>query len=340
MKSSNRPDFFTAKWDDQNPRVNLSTHIHYMQIANRLVRRFHVETGCDLALDGADAFTPWLKDLMAEVRSKTREVYRAALRYAASLEGEELDLSVTWQPRSEKNTKLPAHQAEDAHPTAQRRKSPSSEDIQRMLDDVYRCKKMGTGYKRNEHIAVLMLALSAQTGLRPIEWLDARHDSAAGLLVIRNAKHSVSKSFGEYRTLDIQGLDAEWVAAMDYLLEKVAKYRSDRTPRHIQMDYTLRLGKACKAVYDRAFPRRGADYPRITLYSGRHMFAAAAKADPDITDVELSAMMGHRSLVTVHENYAFAKRKGGSGIKVRASAADIKAVKAAQVRATGAGMKL
>jgi integrase len=340
MKPHKRLDFFSSEWDQQDPKVSFGTHRHYMRVANRLVRKFKVETGLEFSLEDSDNFQLWLTDLMDEVRAKTRSVYRSALRYASGLEGKKLDLSMTRLPRSDGFAKRPPHQSPEAHPSAQRMKSATMDDVQRMLDEVFQRKAVGQGYKRNEHIAVLMLALSAQTGLRPIEWLDAHHDSANGLLVVRNAKASESKSFGEYRTLNIKGLEPEWVAAIDFLLERVAKYRGDRVPRHRQMDYTKRLGLACRRVYDRTFPRRGHDFPRITLYSGRHMFAAVAKSDPDISDVELSAIMGHRSLVTVESNYAHAKRQAGSGVKVQASDADIQAVRMAQVRAGGTGLKL
>jgi integrase len=340
MNPRKRPDFFSAEWDDQDTKVSMSTHIHYMEVANRLVRKFRAETGLDFSLEDSKDFLSWLTDLMNEVRGRTRSVYRSALRYAVGMEGRTLDLSGTRLARPEICKKRPPHQSPDSHPSAQRMKSATMDDVQRMLDEVFERKALGQGYKRNEHIAVLMLALSAQTGLRPIEWLDAHHDSANGLLVVKNAKASESKSFGEYRTLNIKGLEPEWVAAIDFLLERVAKYRESRVPRHRQMDYIRRLGVACRRVYDRTFPRRGNDFPRITLYSGRHMFAAAAKSDPDISDVELSAIMGHRSLVTVKSNYANAKRKAASGVKVRASDADIQAVRMAQVRAGGTGLKL
>ncbi len=166
-----------------------------------------------------------------------------------------------------------------------------------------------------DDLAARWLFWSIQTGLRPIEWRDAKlQANATGYsLEVRNAKHSHGRSHGEYRTMHLQ-IETSGANALKAFLDRVqgdfeAAYQGCR----------LALHRATQTLW----PRR---MRQPSLYTGRHQFAADAKAS-GLAPEAIAALMGH-AVTETHQTHYGKRRCGRTGLIVAADPCDVQRVRA------------
>jgi hypothetical protein len=166
-----------------------------------------------------------------------------------------------------------------------------------------------------DDLAARWLFWSIQTGLRPIEWRDAMlQPNALGYsLQIRNAKHSQGRAHGEHRTVHLQIKASEAFALQAFL---------DRVQGDFEAAY-----QGCRLALHRAtqtlWPRR---MRQPSLYSGRHQFAADAKAS-GLAPEAIAALMGH-AVTDTHQTHYGKRRCGRAGLIVAADPEDVQRVRA------------
>lgn len=178
-------------------------------------------------------------------------------------------------------------------------------------------------HKRARSLLVYCNA-TALLGLRPSEWESANPMDQAGrpVLVVRNAKNTHGRGNGEFRTLDLSGLDQDQMLWVTEMLELVDGHREPGAYEDLQK----KLGQYICWAARKALPRRR-KYP--SLYTFRHMFASDAK----VTSMEagqdkawVGALMGHASDATAERSYGLA-RFGRGSLAVRPVAAQVASVR-------------
>ena len=125
-------------------------------------------------------------------------------------------------------------------------------------------------------------------------------------MIVSNVKNSNGRAHGIFRRLLWPLENAEdaieslrsWLAAIQFFRGKGEAQRPTFTKLLSVLEDRLRV------VADRLWPKR---MRHITLYSTRHMFAAAAKEV--CTRIEVAALMGHAVDQTAIQHYA-RPRKG------------------------------
>lgn len=297
--------------NDHHPHKKLarSTQARYAKTAGRLLARFEEENNCKIG-DDVQFLQEWLiNELDGNYSVRTIGVYRSALNYALRNAGIEIDLSNIGGASGNFGI------------SGRRAKRLPDKVIDEMLKTAFH-RKFGL----HAQLGVTMMFCSRHFGLRPIEWLGAELDDQR--LIVRNAKHSNGRSFGDFRTLHISEAMPERVMdAVRWLLNTIQStghHLADLDDREGIID--MKIGKAVRRVFDRAFPcDKPRSEPRFTLYSGRHQFAADAKAS-GLSKIEIAALMGHASPNTAGEHYG--RRTSGcrDGIHVSPDEADILAV--------------
>lgn len=161
----------------------------------------------------------------------------------------------------------------------------------------------------------LWLLSNYYVGLRPEEWWSVTW-VAERRLKVRNAKDSQDRTFGTHRTLGLEAFTAQEMHVVREFLAIVAAI-PDREAFY--MACRKRLCKWNKRLWPRA-------RLHITLYSGRHQFAADHKA-AHLSREELAALMGHGSTVTAQRHYA-RRQHGRSRSRVSPSQEDVERVRA------------
>lgn len=151
-------------------------------------------------------------------------------------------------------------------------------------------------------------------GLRPEEWWTIEWKEPR-LLQVRNAKRSQGRTFGMHRTL---ALDTFSEQEMHVLHEFLAIVAAHDDAQAFYLACCKRLWKINRKLWPNA--RR-----HITLYSGRHQFAADHKA-AGLTRDELAALMGHGSNRTADRHYA-RRQFGRSRSTVSPAAEDVERVR-------------
>ena len=165
------------------------------------------------------------------------------------------------------------------------------------------------GRGRYDRAIGLWLLSNYYVGLRPEEWWSTEWVGPRKLRV-RNAKASQQRTFGSHRTLLLDEFMDEEMRVVHEFLAIVAQqdfcsfYHACRK----------RLLKLNRMLWPRA--KR-----HITLYSGRHQFAADHKA-ARVSRVELAALMGHASTLTAGRHYA-RPMHGRRRVRVHASPEDV-----------------
>jgi len=172
------------------------------------------------------------------------------------------------------------------------------------------------GRGRYDRAIGLWLLANYYVGLRPEEWWSAEWMGPCRLRV-RNAKASQQRTFGSHRTLMLDEFTDEEMRLIHEFLAIVASNEYESF-YHACRKRLLRLNLTL-------WPRAKR---HITLYSGRHQFAADHKA-ARVSRVELAALMGHASTLTAGRHYA----RPGRGrrrvrVRVRPSPEDIDRVRA------------
>ena len=170
----------------------------------------------------------------------------------------------------------------------------------------------------------LFLTVGIETGLRPVEWSDAKivENNGKKCLKIRNAKHTNGRANGEFRHLNLsktpEGLvrliEAQ-VQIFDAMREQAyvafQEGRVDDPITEYEREFNVfysKLRRRLFVVTRKLWP----DLQRYpTLYSLRHQFIANAKAQGFSLE-EIAAMCGHASSETNAVHYG-KKRFGYSG---------------------------
>lgn len=167
------------------------------------------------------------------------------------------------------------------------------------IDDWNKLEQFLTTKTHKWNLPVLAWLRSAIiTGLRPIEWKNARFDTLEGepVLKIKNAKKTNNRAHGETRTLLLRNVGADDIATIREHLNNIRIFNEMGDYDSFYRSCTLALQRANKSCW----PRRK---KHITLYSARHQFTANAKSS-GINRTEIAAMMGHAVDTTAHEHYA------------------------------------
>lgn len=258
-----------------------------------------------------------------ELAQSTARMYRASLSFvfrqandSESLAAHDLiyrkgeDSGSVEKLRESIRAKRKLRRQESLRTSAQKTKSLSPGDLKVLQDALARSRSK---YAR---ATLLWFECTILTGLRPCEWVDARlemTDNNQLGLVVKNAKSTQGRSHGEKRRIG---------------LEELCKKNLDLIEEHIDNVSTYRKGaefegfyKACREllriVTKKTWPRRR---QRPTLYTARHIFSAAAKANFD--RIEVAALMGHASTETAYLHYGRRSNPVG-GIQVKPDASDI-----------------
>lgn len=151
-------------------------------------------------------------------------------------------------------------------------------------------------------------------GLRPeewwaVEWVQSRR------LKVRNAKASQNRTFGTHRTLALDTFSEQEMQVLHEFLVVVAA-----SPDH--QAFFLACCKRLWRINRQLWPKARR---HITLYSGRHQFAADHKA-AGLSRDELAALMGHGSNLTAERHYA-RRQFGRSRSHVRSDPEDVERVR-------------
>jgi integrase len=149
---------------------------------------------------------------------------------------------------------------------------------------------------------VIWLWAAIGTGLRPNEWQTARwekRDDARLVLSSDNFKHNKVRSYAPRREIDITDLPPHIIQSIKQQMVIVngdeGMVKSGMAESHYKGCSALLL-----ALNKKLWPRRKAN---INLYTGRHQFSSNAKADPEVSDVQRAALMGHKTTKTSRERY-------------------------------------
>ena len=235
-------------------------------------------------------FIEFYKKKMIPFSYATRRSYQASLHYALKRSGFEERMSLADLPPPEDNPN---------ELRGQKLKQISFEDAVKM-----RLEGFSKGKSVASQIAGSIIFCSLFTGLRPVEWLNAK--LIGDRLVVKNAKFSKGRSFAETRTIHIdksktpKGLldNIKWL--LDRIKEKNWSGLSEAEERKIVKS----LAERVKYINDKCFESdKGKKSLSYTLYTARHQFCANAKA-AGLSKVEIAALMGHRSMNTAGEHYA------------------------------------
>ncbi|MEG3765137.1 hypothetical protein [Alteromonas sp. 14N.309.X.WAT.G.H12] len=185
--------------------------------------------------------------------------------------------------------------------SARRKKVVTPNDIKK-IEDYLKLRKHRWGRP-----LVTWLWAAVGSGLRPNEWQTAKLEERSDgrlVLISENFKYSETRSYGPLREIDIADIPTPIQLHIKAHLKNVEEAQGG----------FIHFYKGCSALLlllnKKLWPRRKAN---INLYTGRHQFSANAKADPDVSDVERAAMMGHKTTKTSSERYGLG-RSGNKGL--------------------------
>lgn len=326
------------------PTRTTATERQYLQIAHQLQRRFLLDrtaaSGSQHLVDptfdpdaplpdeytiaAEDAatmhtfteFAQWFAGACATWRPTTIRLRRAAINYWINHECSNLPADIPSADRA--NIEQDALTARDllaaiqmpdkktlpVRTSARKRKSiPVA--ILKHLSAFLQDRKGSTWSTR----ALRFLLAGIVSGLRPIEWntVHASENADGSLtLTIQNAKATNGRGNGPTRTITIPaGVDR---AIVEEHLYELSRYQEEE-PEGTYAQYVKSAADAL--LYANKQVLRG-HQAHVTLYSGRHQFAANKKAE-GLTKRELAELMGHESEETAGAHYG--RRKSGWGRK-------------------------
>jgi len=259
----------------------------------------------------------WLVLRRAELSKATWRQYRAALVFkftgiqqATPEWTEELTKAILLL----KQTLPPEGRPAEAKTSAQKQKKICEADIYKLsiyLDD------KNSKYGLN---TLFWLMAGMLTGLRPCEWENAEIQQGTKILRVINAKATQGRSHGEDRLINLENLEEVYYQII--LLHLANTNKAKLNPKNKGKSGFSQFyegSRACLYAATRAlWPRRK---KFITLYSGRHQFAADAKYSMLSKDI-IAALMGHASNETAGSHYG-RRTAGRSGFNVSASDQDV-----------------
>lgn len=262
----------------------IETEAAYSYVAQRIVKKYLREKGLE-KVNEID-FMRWMEQHCATLEGATVRQYRSALSYYFEKIGRHnLSTEVTTLksgPKKEDREKLTS---------AKKRKTIPYEDLKSLLEEINR-RKM-----KKKLLLQAFIACSLMTGLRPVEWNDARIVDLDGTpaLKVRNAKSTQGRSHGEFRHILLkQGYGEQDIATIKWLTEQA------RGPREQWMKELERLRDVMRRLNEKLFPRRRTRY---TLYTFRHQFIANLKKIRGYSPREIAALVGHGTDETANRHY-------------------------------------
>ena len=208
------------------------------------------------------------------------------------------DGSVALSKRVDRRTDGNASSCPPPNVKRRRRKALPDSDLVVMLAALKRSKSRRAG------ALGMLLATLQRTGVRPCEVRQMKQYRRPGggiMLRVVNAKHDEDghRTHGPMRTLLWDNLPFGVVRAIEASIMYAANFDEEKWRREREA-----MQRLLRTTYARVFPRRTTT---ITLYSGRHQFAADAKRayadDPDGAAV-VAALMGHATDLTASQHYA------------------------------------
>ena len=318
------------------------TENEYLKRAESIKNHFEKETGLEL-FENLNEFFYWIEERVSDWSPATRRQYKAAIKFLfkqKNIEFNNKKLSEVFQSSISKKEVRKKHG-----------KRTSAQKAKNMKRKVWRHIKFAL---ENSSSRVAMLTLnilqaSAYFGLRPIEWAYSefllKGVSIRGIKV-KNAKATEGRSFGEYRTIYINEEVADdyfkdsfhqaFISADQIIMyfenmkKNILRYENDQEQIEIeyrrQAELELRACRILLGQINTRLEKKGVikKDQRITLYSGRHQFAANAKSF-GLSSIEIAALMGHGAIDT-NEKFYGRKINGRGGFGVNASNADIEKI--------------
>jgi integrase len=259
-------------------------------------------------------FVSWLPTLRPTLRPASWRQYRAAVVYV--LERSEL------QTRDELIEQLrtagaPADETVFASSRTSHGKARSMKvaDLRAMLT------WLDAHAGRWNGLASAWLLWTTATGLRPAEWRlahlarDPKTNNAA--LLVHNAKATNGRAHGATRTVLIPSLDPEEWESLDDLLQTIKRLDAAGLYGQAYGGVQQAIRRAARALW----PSR---LRHLTLYTGRHQFAADAKSS-GLDPAQIAALMGH-AVIETHQTHYGKRRCGRGAVRVQASQRDVERV--------------
>lgn len=294
-------------------RTTEQTVEQYRRRAEALQRRFREDVGQDVSRH-RELFVRWLEQKAPAWTPATWRLYRAALSMWFEADQDPGTARAIREISTElcrPRTSVPVHRRKTS---ARKRKQLSPSDRASLYAALAKSTSTAAA------TTWLLLEAGRLTGLRPSEWKTAvLDDQQAGeiRLVIANAKNTNGRAHGDHRILHLEQLAPEDLNTVVQML-RVARAHAEDWPSLYKQCAKV-MGRQCR----RLWPQRGR-WP--SLYSGRHQFAADAKA-AGFSKVEVAAMMGHGTDRTAGAHYGRKQHGRGGGFRVRPDPADVARVR-------------
>jgi len=224
------------------------------------------------------------------------------------------------------------------------RRSRIDEDVIRVLRDLAEVRD-----GLSAAVAVALFHGAVVLGLRPCEWAAVRWaDAQRTALVVRNAKAaSLVLAHGPFAgRLWVRGNGAE--RCLRVTPEGVASGVSELVDHVVMMEAAMPwaghrcvLYRAFRAVVTDAVAKGLLDarHRRLTIYSGRHQFAADGKRAMGVAAGEVAASMGHSAVRTAVSGYGRRLVGTGRAPMVQPDAESVRAVRSLKLRQARAPRK-
>lgn len=173
-------------------------------------------------------------------------------------------------------------------------------DIERLIREMQVEKIDSVGRRKRKYknglLLYIIFRMSCQTGLRPIEWFDARvtheisDDSGAfykTVLVVKNADKGMQSGGSVYRLLSLDDFTDEDMKYLEALLLSIGGLGEDEY-REVLKRCTDLMRKICQTVFGEA--------GLIGLYAARHIYASEFRRHHGFKKIELAAALGHTDI--------------------------------------------
>lgn len=283
---------------------SLATVIQYQNLARRLTDRARRHFGIDRGEVDPTTVASYLVEIMSSVRKRTFRLYRAALVYHF----EEIATPEALRARDFIRDEIGydsifedevGSDVEKSKTSSHKSKRVSDEDLKAIYAELRQSKSKWAG------AAGAWLRAGMLTGLRPIEWIDVRYVDEVGVpyLLVNNAKNTHGRAHGDSRKVILEGLTERELE----LIKKHIQLVRAHVERGLYAFFYKQCQRLLHSVSSKLFPWR---LRRITLYSGRHQFAADAKST--LSKAEVAALMGHASMRTAGLHYGLSAHGSGN----------------------------
>lgn len=225
-------------------------------------------------------------------RPNTWSKYRCSIKYLADIffkkekltkEQKEMTYRLLDQTESGDRKKL------EPRTSSHKKKSFSIKEINQLEEHISQLK-----YKWAKP-TLYWLKSSILTGLRPIEWKSVNIDIEKKILIVKNAKNTNGRTFGEHRHLNLNHLSNDEIN----IIIKHIQFTQEMINKDNWIKYYSACSNFIKYISRKLWPNRER---QPTLYSARHQFSANMKAS-GCTKNEIAALMGHGSNETATEHY-------------------------------------